>query len=108
MWTEAEIRDLIQVEVSTGQTMQVLNSAIMSGELNAVVNQVASATFAGFEAQAARATVLAAEMLATKTQIDSILKDCRTFVQQTRRTAPGRGPRWRLKSTQSNPGFKTW
>ena len=83
MWTEAEIRDLIQVEVSTGQTMQVLNSAITSGELNAVGNQVASATFAGFEAQAVRATVLAAEMVATKTQIDGILKDCRTFVQQT-------------------------
>ena len=48
MGTEAEIRDLIQIEVSTGQTMQVLNVAITSGELNAAANQVAAATYSVF------------------------------------------------------------
>ena len=41
-WTEAELRDLIAIEVSTGPTMQVLNAAISSGELTAGIAQIAA------------------------------------------------------------------
>ena len=81
MWTEGEIRDLIEIEVSTGQMMRVLNSAITSGEL--VVIQIATAAYLGFESQTARVTLMAAEMEATRATIDGILSDCRAFVQQT-------------------------
>ena len=60
MWTEVGRSATSSKASPTGQTMQVLNSAIASGELNAVVNQVAAAAFSGFEAQAARVTLLAA------------------------------------------------
>ena len=43
-WTQQEIRELIQIEVSTGQTMAILNSAISSGELSTSVGQVAATT----------------------------------------------------------------
>ena len=43
MWTEAELRDLIAIDVSTGNTMQVLNSAISSGELTTVVQAIGTA-----------------------------------------------------------------
>ena len=51
--------DLIQIEVCTGQTMVVLNTAIASGELNTTVRSIARDAYASFEAQ-----------------IDSILNDC--------------------------------
>ena len=47
-WTEVEIRDLIQIEVFMGQTMQVFNAAITSGELSSSVGQVAATAHAGF------------------------------------------------------------
>ena len=53
MRTEREVRDLIAIEVSTGQTMAVLNAAITSGELTAVVSQIVASTQSGFEAQTA-------------------------------------------------------
>ena len=40
-WTRNELRNLIQEEVSSGQTMVVLNSAISSGELNTAVRSIA-------------------------------------------------------------------
>ena len=36
-WTKGELRDLIAIEVSTGNTMRVLNQAITSGELSVSV-----------------------------------------------------------------------
>ena len=60
--TEAELRNFIQVEVSTGQTMQVLNSAISLGELTAVIAQLAAATHSGFTAQTTQVTLLVAEV----------------------------------------------
>ena len=50
-WSEHEIRDLIGIEVSTGQTMHVLNASISGGELNAAVSDIAATAFAGFETQ---------------------------------------------------------
>ena len=44
MWTEGELCYLIQMEVSTGQTMQALNAAISSGELTAGIAQIAAST----------------------------------------------------------------
>ena len=82
MWTEAKLRDLIQMDVSMGQTMQVLNAAISSGELTAGIAQIASSTHSGFTAQASQVTLLAAEVEATKIKIEAILRDCRTFVQR--------------------------
>ena len=49
---EAELRDLIAIEVSTGNTMRVLNQAISSGELTTAVQAIASA----LGSQVARAT----------------------------------------------------
>ena len=51
-WSEREIRDLIAIEVSTGQMMRVLNSSISGGELNAAVCDIAATALAGFETQA--------------------------------------------------------
>ena len=51
-WTEREVRDLIQMEVSTGQTMHVVNASISGGELNAAVCNIAATAFAGIDAQA--------------------------------------------------------
>ena len=90
MWTETEIRDLIAIEASTGQTMAVLNSAISGGELNKVVSQIAMATYSGLEAQTDRVALTSAEMEATKAAIEAqqatiqgVLNDCRAFVTQT-------------------------
>ena len=64
--------------------MTVFISAITSGELHAVVSQIATATHSGFGAQTARVTLMAAEMEATKAQIETILQDCRTFASETK------------------------
>ena len=53
-WSAWEIRDLIQIEVSTGQTMGVLNAAISSCELNTAVSQIAASAYSGFETQELR------------------------------------------------------
>ena len=47
-WTQQDIRELIQIEVSTGQTMVILNSAITSGELSTSVSQVSATAHAVF------------------------------------------------------------
>ena len=49
-----ELRDLIQMEVSTGQTMNVLNAAISGSELNTAVRDIAASAFAVFETQASQ------------------------------------------------------
>ena len=93
-WTEREVRDLIAVEVSTGQTMVALNAAIASGELTSAVSQIVATTQSGFDAQTSRVSSIAADMEATKATIDTemtatkatiekILLDCRTFVSET-------------------------
>ena len=83
-WAGSDIRNLIQQEVSGGQTMVVLNSAISSGELNTAVRSIARDAYTSFESHAIRVTEMAAEMATAKAQIDSILKDCQAFVQETR------------------------
>ena len=77
MWTERELRDFIQMEVSTGQTMQVLNAAISSGERTAVIQAIATAANS-------QVTLFAAQVRANADEIGRVLGDCRTFVQQTR------------------------
>ena len=42
-WSKQELRDLIAIEVSTGNTMRALISAISSGELTAGVQAIATA-----------------------------------------------------------------
>ena len=75
-WTTEQIRDLIQIEVSTGQTMHVLNASISGGELNAAVRHIAQTAFAGFSEQAA-------QIEQSQAAITSILTDARAFVAQT-------------------------
>ena len=75
-WTTEQIRDLIQIEVSTGQTMHVLNASISGGELNAAVRLIAQSAFEGFAEQAA-------QIEQSQAAITSILTDARAFVAQT-------------------------
>ena len=70
-WSELELRSLIQQEVSGGQTMVVLNSAISSGELNTAVRSIARDAYTSFEAHAVRVNEVASEMATIKAQIDS-------------------------------------
>ena len=71
------MRDLIAIEMSTGNMMRVLNSAILSGELTADVQAIATTTNS-------QVTLLAAQVNTNAEEISRVLADCRTFVQQTR------------------------
>ena len=77
MWTERELRDLVQMEVSTGQTMQALNAAISSGELTAGMQAIATSANS-------QVTLRAAQVKANADKIGRVLGDCCTFEQQTR------------------------
>ena len=77
MWSEGEIRNLIQQEVSTGGTMRILSNAIASGELTAGVQAIVAAANAQVNHLTAQAQTNASE-------IDRVLTDSRTFVEQTR------------------------
>ena len=74
-WTEGELRDLIAIEVSTGNTMRVLNQAISSGELTSVAQAIATAANA-------QVTQLAAQAKTNVDEINRVLADCRVFVEQ--------------------------
>ena len=93
-WTEAEIRNLIQIEVSTRQTMVILNAAIATGELSNSVGQVAATAHAVFadtiralEIQAGQITVQEREIKKASDEIARILGDSHTFVAETRAQA---------------------
>ena len=43
MWSDADVRKLIQMEVSTGTTMRILSVAISAGELTAGVQSIVTA-----------------------------------------------------------------
>ena len=75
-WSERELRDLIQMEVSTGQTMHVLNASISGGELNAAVRNISAIAFAGIDAQAT-------QISQSQAAITSIVAEARAFVDQT-------------------------
>jgi hypothetical protein len=97
-WSMRELRNLIQEEVSSGQTMVVLNSAIASGELNTAVRAIARDAYASFESHAMQVASMAEEINSVKIQIDKtstevafakseterILSDCNKFVEQVR------------------------
>ena len=72
-WTEAELRDLIQMEVSTGNTMRVLKSTILSGESTAGDQAIAAAANS-------HVTQLAAQVKTNAEEISRVLGDCHTFV----------------------------
>ena len=84
-WTEAELRDLIAIEVSTGNTMRVLNQAISSGELTTAVQATASAA-------GSHVAMLATQVKSNAAEINRVLADCRVFVEQSRveKARPGR------------------
>ena len=84
-WSEREIHDFIRIEVSTGQTMHVLNTSISGGELNAAVRDIAATAFAGFETQASQIGQQQQQQQAISSQqeaITRILADARAFVAQ--------------------------
>ena len=68
---------MIAIEVSNGNTMRVLNSAISSGELTAGVQAIATAANS-------LVTLLAAQVKTNADEINRVLEDCRVFVQQSR------------------------
>ena len=76
-WTEAELRDLIAIGVSTGNMMQVLNSAISNGEPTAGVRAIAAAANA-------HVAQLATQVTNNADEINRVLADCRIFVEQFR------------------------
>ena len=82
-WSERELRDLIQMEVSTGQTMSVFNASIEGGSLNIAVSQIAASAFQGFETQAFQIASQQTTIGSQQDAITSILADCRAFVAQT-------------------------
>ena len=82
-WSERELRDLIQMEVSTGQTMHVLNASISGGELNAAVRDIAATAFVGFESQATQIGQQQQAIAGQQDSITRILADARAFVAQT-------------------------
>ena len=77
MWSEVELRNLIQQEVSVGTTMQILSESIASGTLAAGVQAIVTAANAQVNHLTAQAQTNASE-------IDRVLTDRRTFVEQTR------------------------
>ena len=93
-WTQQEIRELIQIEVSIGLTMVILKSAITSGELSTNVGQVAATahaaladTIRAFQMTTGQITVQEREINKASDEIARILGDCRTFVEQTQTQA---------------------
>ena len=77
MWSDAELRNLIQMEVSTGTTMRILSAAISSGELTAGVQSIVTAANA-------QVNHLTAQAQTNADEINRVLADCRTFVEQSR------------------------
>ena len=67
-WSDAELRNLIQMEVSTGNTMRILNAAIFSGELTAGVQAIAAAANV-------QVTQLAAQAQTNADEINRVLTD---------------------------------
>ena len=82
-WSERELRDLIHMEVSTGQTMTVPNASIEGGSLNTAVSQIAASAFQGLETQASQIASQQTAIGSQQEAITNILADCRAFVAQT-------------------------
>ena len=77
-WTADALRQLIQMEVTTGTTMGILNQCINNGALTDSIRAVANAANAHVVSLTAQAENNARE-------IDRVLTDCRTFVEQTQK-----------------------
>ena len=77
MWSEVEIRNLIQQVVSVGTTMNILSESIASGSLATGVQAIVTAANAQVNHLTAQAQTNASE-------IDRVLTDSRTFVENTR------------------------
>ena len=77
MWSEVEIRNLIQQEVSVGTTMNILSESIASGSLATGVQAIVTAANAQVNHLTAQAQTNASE-------IDRVLTDSRTFAENTR------------------------
>ena len=78
MWSEVEILNLIQREVSVGTTMQILSESIASGTLANGVQAIVTAANAQVNHLTSQAETNARE-------IDRVLTDCRTFVEKTQK-----------------------
>jgi chromosome segregation ATPase len=78
MWSEVEILNLIQREVSVGTTMQILSESIASGTLATGVQEIVTAANAQVNHLNSQAETNARE-------INRILGDCRVFVEQTQK-----------------------
>ena len=90
MWSEVEILNLIQREVSVGTTMQILSESIASGTLATGVQAIVAAANVQINHLTSQAEVNARE-------IDRVLTDCRTFVDQTQKDSEGQKERLKLE-----------
>ena len=77
MWSEVEILNLIQREVSVGTTMQILSESIASGSLATGVQAIVTAANA-------QVNHLTAQAQSNSSEIARVLEHSRTFVEQTR------------------------
>ena len=77
MWSEVEIRNLIQQEVSVGTTMNILSESIASGSLATGVQAIVTAANA-------QVNHLTAQAQSNSSEIARVLEHSRTFVEQTR------------------------
>ena len=78
MWSEVEIRNLVQHEVSVGTTMQILSESIATGTLATGVQAIVTAANAQINA-------LNAQAQSNSSEIARVLADSHTFVEQTQR-----------------------
>ena len=77
-WSPEDLRQLIQMEVTTGTTMQILNQCINNGALTDSIRAIATAANAHVVSLTSQAETNARE-------IDRVLTDCRTFVEETQK-----------------------
>ena len=89
-WTSNEIRELIQHEVASGNTMGILTQCIANGSMTESITAIANAASAHVNSLTAQAETNARE-------IDRVLTDCRTFVDQTQKDSEGQKERLKLE-----------
>ena len=75
-WSPNALREAIQMEVTTGATMQILNQCIANGSMTESIKAIANAANAHVIHLTAQAETNALE-------INRVLNDCRKFVEQS-------------------------
>ena len=106
-WTERELRDLIQMEVNTGHSMQALSASILSGEFTAGIREIAASTHSGFTAQTTQVTQLAADVEATQVKIGRSSATARPLCNALRTRAARPSATWLTRFLPSRRSSRT-